>query len=80
MKTVTMLDFRRHAATIIRRGAAGERMVLSYRGKPVFRLEPMASQDDASRAHDPFYGIVGIATQDKHGALAHEEIDRLLYR
>jgi len=42
MKTVTMLDFRRKAAGILKRLARGERFILSLRGKPA-RSRPEAA-------------------------------------
>ena len=43
MKTVTMLEFRQDAEGVLRRVAKGERLVLSHRGKPAARLEPVTA-------------------------------------
>ncbi len=80
METVTMLDFRKNAAKIIKRAVAGERMILSYRGRSVFRIEPVSVKGDPSLVDDPFYKMAGIASKDSNGALSHEEIDRIVYR
>ncbi len=80
METLTMLDLRNNAAKIIKRAVAGERMILSYRGKPVLRIEPISTRDDKTFASDPFYKITGIASKDKNGALSNEEIDHIVYR
>jgi len=44
MKTVSMLDFRQGADAIIERVRRGERLVLTYRGKPAIRLEPIVEE------------------------------------
>jgi antitoxin (DNA-binding transcriptional repressor) of toxin-antitoxin stability system len=79
METVTMLDFRKNAGKIIKRAIAGERMILSYRGRAVLRFEPVSAKDDKTFSDDPFYKIGGIAAKDKKGALSNEEIDRIVY-
>lgn len=76
VKTVTMLEFRRDAERIIELVAKGQRMLLTYRGKPVMRLEPV--QDPAAKQDDAFYalGELGISA----GApLSNQEIDRIVY-
>lgn len=80
METVTMLDFRKNAAKIIRRAVAGEKLILSYRGRSVLRFEPVSAKEDQPLAADPFYRMAGIASTDRNGALAHEAIDRIVYR
>ena len=61
MKTVTMLEFRKDAKGVLRRIARGERLVLSQRGKPAARLEPLTRPTPANPAEDPFLGIGGRA-------------------
>jgi len=80
METVTMLDFRKNAGKIIKRAIAGERMILSYRGRAVLRFEPVSAKDDKSFSDDHFYKITGMASKDKNGALSNEEIDNIVYR
>ena len=41
MERVSMLEFRRHAASILRKARQGRSFTLTYRGKPVLRLEPI---------------------------------------
>jgi antitoxin (DNA-binding transcriptional repressor) of toxin-antitoxin stability system len=78
MKTVTMLEFRRDAEGILRRLAKGERFILSHRGRPAARLEPLAeAAPDAAR--DPFLTIARRAAPSPKGRTPHEEIDRILY-
>lgn len=79
MKTVTMLEFRKDAARILRRVAAGERFVLSHRGKPAARLEPIRPEKSSPAADDPFLTIGQRATPSPKGPTRHQEIDRILY-
>ncbi|MFA6569093.1 MAG: hypothetical protein WCS96_12845 [Victivallales bacterium] len=79
METVTMLDFRKNAGKIIKRTVAGERMILSYRGRDVLRFEPVSAKDDKTFRDDPFYKIGGIAAKDRKGVLSNDEIDRIVY-
>jgi antitoxin (DNA-binding transcriptional repressor) of toxin-antitoxin stability system len=71
------LDFRRDALAIIRKVRQGKRLIMTYRGKPVMRLEPM--QPSAIRADDPFYQLAQLA--DPAGQpLTNEEIDKIVYK
>ena len=76
MKKVTMLQFRRHAVKIIEQVRKGQRMILTYRGKPVVRFEPI---DEASvDENDPFYHLDRLA--DSQGkSLTNRQIDRIVY-
>jgi len=79
MKTVTMLEFRQDAEGVLRRIAKGERFVLSHRGKPAARLEPLSPARPADAADDPFLGIARRAKPSPRGRTAHGDIDRILY-
>ena len=79
MKTVTMLQFRTNAEGVLRRVAKGERFVLSLRGKPVARLEPLTAAPSVDLANDPFLGIARRAKPSPKGKTPHKEIDRILY-
>ena len=78
MKTVTMLKFRQNAEGILRRIAKGERFVLSHRGRPAARLEPLAGPA-ADAANDSFLNIASRAVRSPKGKTRHSDIDRLLY-
>lgn len=55
---------------------AGERLILTYQGKPIARLEPVS--DDLPEADDPFYRLDQLA--DQQGiSLENQEIDGLVY-
>ena len=79
MKTVTMLEFRQNAEGVLRRVARGERLVLSHRGKPVARIEPLAEHSDIDPVTDPFLSISGRAKPSPKGRTKHEDIDRYIY-
>jgi antitoxin (DNA-binding transcriptional repressor) of toxin-antitoxin stability system len=76
MKAVSMLEFRLHANEIIRKITRGQRMVLTYRGKSVARLEPFVEQ--AVSPDDPFYSLAELADSRK-GSMTNREIDKALY-
>jgi prevent-host-death family protein len=74
MKTITMLELRLDAEAIIAQVQKGQRMILTRRGKPVARLEPV---DEGPDADDSFYSITDLAVPG--GSLTNEEIDKILY-
>ena len=76
LKTISMLEFRKNAAKIIRWSKQGQRMIMTYRGKPIFRLEPIV--DDAIAEDDPFYRISDIADEAGEN-LTNQEIDKIVY-
>jgi prevent-host-death family protein len=79
MKTVTMLEFRKNAEGVLRRVARGERIVLSHRGKPAARLEPLVVHGSVDPGMDPFLSIARRAKPSPKGKTKHEDIDRLVY-
>lgn len=79
MKTVTMLEFRKHAQGVLRRVAKGERFVLSHRGKPAARLEPLAGPPPSNPTGDPFLSIARRARPSPKGKTKHADIDQILY-
>ncbi len=76
MKTVSMVEFRRNAEEILATVQRGERVVLTYRGKPVARLEPFG--DTAIAESDPFYALDALADDDAP-SLTNEEVDEAIY-
>jgi len=79
MKTVTMLEFRRDAQSVLRRVARGERLLLSHRGKPAARLEPVEAAPAADPANDPFITVGSRAKPSPKGPTRHQDIDSILY-
>jgi prevent-host-death family protein len=76
MESISMLEFRREAGSVLKRVRKGHAFVLTYRGTPVARLEPIPST--AISTDDPIYSLDEIAS--KHtGSLTNEEIDRIVY-
>ena len=74
-----MLQFRKDAERVLRRVAKGERLILSHRGKPAARLEPLSGPCSADPERDPFLSITRRATRSRKGKTKHGEIDRFLY-
>jgi prevent-host-death family protein len=79
MKTVTMLEFRQNAQSVLRRVAKGERLLLSHRGKPAARLEPLAATPNHVSSNDPFLTIGSRATASRKGKTRHANVDRIVY-
>lgn len=76
MTTVSMLQFRQNSEEVLRRLQRGERIVLTYRGRPVARLEPV--RDALPDPDDPAYRLYEHA--DPEGkSLSNREIDETLY-
>ena len=73
MRRISLPEFRRDAEAVIRQG---QRMILTYRGKPVLRLEPIREQ--AAAPDDPSYSLGRLASRDAD-ALTNEEIDKVIY-
>ena len=76
MRVVSMLELRRRAEEIIGRVRKGERMILTYRGKPVARLAPLPAE--GGNEDDPFYALDRLA-ETRGRSLSNEEIDRIVY-
>jgi antitoxin (DNA-binding transcriptional repressor) of toxin-antitoxin stability system len=76
MEKVSLLEFRRHAVAVIRKVRQGRRLIMTYRGAPVMRLEPI--ETGAPGADDPFYKISQLAAADGR-PLTNEEIDQAVY-
>jgi prevent-host-death family protein len=75
MKTLSMLEFRNRAEAVLAMVSKGQNFVLTYRGKPVARLEPI----EARRIEeDPIYGLDELAST-KAEPLTNGDIDRMVY-
>jgi prevent-host-death family protein len=79
MKTITMLEFRQNAKSVLRRVAKGERLLLSHRGNPAARLEPLTTTPNNALSNDPFLTIGSRATASPKGKTRHTDIDRIVY-
>jgi prevent-host-death family protein len=76
MEKVTLLEFRRDAVAVIRKVRRGKRLIMTYRGKPVMRLEPIAATTPCPE--DPIYKLGELATSAGQ-PLTNEEIDKIVY-
>ena len=59
MEKVSLLQFRHDAKAIIRQVAQGKRLILTYRGKPVMRLEPITDRPIGQRADSADPSLAG---------------------
>lgn len=71
-----MVEFRRDAEGVLRRLRRGERLILTYRGQPAARLDPVTPP--APTADDPVYRLFDLAV-DSGSALTNDEIDAVVY-
>ena len=74
-----MLEFRKNAGGVLLRVARGERLVLSHRGKPAARLEPLEETATVDVESDPFLTVRRRARVSPKGRTKHSDIDRTLY-
>jgi antitoxin (DNA-binding transcriptional repressor) of toxin-antitoxin stability system len=72
-----MVEFRKNAERILGRVRKGERFLLSHRGHPAARLEPLTGP--ANLENDPFLTIGRRATPSPKGKTRHSDIDRIIY-
>lgn len=74
-----MLELRRDARRWLEAVRNGERFVLTYRGKPVARLEPVRPETSDVPEDDPLLRIDDFAVDGPGGRLDNAEIDRLVH-
>lgn len=70
-----MLEFRNDAEKILALVQKGQRMILTKRGKPVARLEPI--REESSAHNGSLLDLAKLAGDG--GSLTNEEIDQILY-
>lgn len=61
MKQISMLAFRRDPSPALRAVRRGERLILTYRGKPIARLEPIGPASTTPDRNDPVFRIEEFA-------------------
>ena len=76
MTRISVLEFRREASRVIRRLQQGQRLVLTYRGKPVARMEPIVER--VAPKNDPIYSLADLAVQGMP-SISNEDMDTLIY-
>lgn len=79
MREMSMLEFRRNTRDAVAALRRGERLLLTYRGKPVARLEPVVPEASRVPEDDPLLRVDDFAVDGPGQALTNEEIDRLVY-
>lgn len=71
-----MLELRKNTGKIIRWSQQGQRMTVTYRGKPVMKIEPIVPEK--ASIDDPFFNL-GFVAENLAGSLSNEEMDKLIY-
>jgi antitoxin (DNA-binding transcriptional repressor) of toxin-antitoxin stability system len=79
IRTINMLELRRDTRRTLDALRRGERFVLTYRGVPVARLEPVAAATEGVPLHDPLFRVDEYAVDGPGGTLLNDEADRLIY-
>jgi antitoxin (DNA-binding transcriptional repressor) of toxin-antitoxin stability system len=78
METISMLDVRKNAKSLVGRLLRGESFRITYRNLPVGELFPTASRRSIS-SDDPVYRLAEHA-EDLGGGLDARAADELIYR
>ena len=76
MKSISVLEFRQWAKAVLSAVGKGQSVVLTYRGKPVARLEPI--DREAVESDDPFYRLHELAAKSGK-SLTNSEMDQLVH-
>ena len=71
-----MLDLRAHAKQIVGQVRSGQALVLTYRGRPALRLEPI--RPPAVEADDPFYRLADLSKR-RGTSMTNRQIDDIVY-
>ncbi len=79
MKTLSMLEFRKHAKRALLAVKRGERIMLTYRGRPVARLEPVRANPAAASAVDALLRLDDYVVNGPRGRVSNKQIDRVVY-
>ena len=74
-----MLEFRRRAKQALEAVRRGERIILTYRGEAVARLEPIRPERAVVPDDDPLLRIEDFAMDGPGGPLPNETIDQIVY-
>ena len=75
MTSISLVQFRKDARGALGKVRRGQSLLLTLRGKPVARLEPVESRPSEN---DPIYRLADLAT-DQGTSLTNDEMDRLIY-
>ena len=76
IRQISITRLLKEAKEVLREVAAGEAFVITYRERPVARLEPLGS--DSNLTDDPIYRLDELASE-KLEPMTNAEIDRAIY-
>jgi prevent-host-death family protein len=79
MREITMLELRRDARRALAAVRRGERLLLTYRGRPVARLEPIREERPEVPGSDALLRIEEFAVDGPAGRTTNAQIDRIVY-
>ena len=74
MKKISMLEFRLNTEKIIKQVQSGQSLILTRRGNPVARIEPI--KQETQDPNDPFFLLSGIG---KGASLSNAAMDGIIY-
>jgi prevent-host-death family protein len=74
MKKISMLELRLNTEKIIKLVQSGQSLILTRRGNPVARIEPI--KKETQDPIDPFFLLSGIG---KVASLSNAEMDGIIY-
>lgn len=78
MKRISMLEFRKDARRALAAVQRGEPLLLTYRGQPIARLEPVREPDTVSE-DDALLRVEAFAVDGPGHPIENDEIDRVIY-
>jgi prevent-host-death family protein len=81
MKVISMSELRQNSKTVVADLRHGKSLTLTYRGKPLARLLPVAPADEEISADDSIYTLAdhAAAGAGDNGHMSNAQIDRILY-
>ena len=74
MKKISMLELRLNTKKIIKQVQNGQSLILTRRGHPVARIEPIVQE--TQDPNDPFFPLSGL---EKRASLSIAEMDDIIY-
>jgi len=79
MTSITMLDLRKNSNILLEKLKRKEKILLSFRGKPVATIHPISQESDWES--DSFLQFINSIPKStgKKSKLSNEEIDSLVY-
>ena len=78
MKRISMVSFRRETHRAISALRRGERLLLTHRGRPIARLEPVVG-DTTDVTDDALLHVEDYSVDGPGGTLTNADIDRVIH-